>query len=130
VATTLDILAGAGRGGAVSVRARRHQLTVCWNGPTSGWRPQPPSREYLQVEGSFTDRLPWLVLTGRLLDEHVLAVRRWAEWATGVVETWPDDITRTEPPLNALRAMADRIDAARSTAQRPSAHEPQDAEGP
>jgi hypothetical protein len=74
--------------------------------------------------------LPWLVLTGRLLDEHVLAVRRWAEWATGVVETWPDDITRTEPPLNAPRAMADRIDAARSTAQRPSAHEPQDAEGP
>ena len=87
------------------------------------------AREYLQGEGSFTDRLPWLVLTGRLLDEHVLAIRRWAEWATGVVETWPDDITRTEPPLAALRAMADRIDAARSTAQRPSAHEPQAAEG-
>ena len=38
-------------------------------------------REYLEGRGAFPERLPWLLLTGRLLDEHVLAVRRWAEWA-------------------------------------------------
>jgi PadR family transcriptional regulator, regulatory protein AphA len=88
------------------------------------------AREYLQGEGSFPDRLPWLVLTGRLLDEHVLAVRQWAEWATGVVETWPDDITRAQPPLDALHVMAGRINATlRSTAQRSGTHRSRDAEG-
>ncbi len=41
--------------------------------------------EYLEGRGAFPDRLPWLLLTGRLLDEHVLAGRRWAEWAAALV---------------------------------------------
>ena len=69
------------------------------------------SADYLAGEGAYSDRLPWLVLTGRLLDEHVLAVRRWAEWAAALVETWPVDVTRAEPPLEALREMAERIRA-------------------
>jgi len=70
------------------------------------------AREYLQAQGSFPDRLPWLILTGRLLDEHVLAIRRWADWAADLVETWPDEVTKAEPPLDALQAMAERIDEA------------------
>ena len=31
-------------------------------------------------------------LVGRFLTEHHLMVARWAEWAIGVVETWPDDV--------------------------------------
>ncbi len=70
--------------------------------------------EYLHSHGSFPERLPWLILTGRLLDEHVLAVRRWADWAAEVVATWPDDVTGAEPPLDALREMSGRIRAALS----------------
>jgi PadR family transcriptional regulator, regulatory protein AphA len=65
--------------------------------------------EYQAGRGAFPERLPWLVLTGRFLDEQVLAVRRWAEWAAALVETWPADVTQAEPPLEALRDMARRI---------------------
>ena len=69
------------------------------------------AREYLDGPGAFPERLPWLLLTGRLLDEHVLAVRRWAQWAAGVVEEWPEDVALAEPPLDDLRAMAEHISA-------------------
>jgi DNA-binding PadR family transcriptional regulator len=67
---------------------------------------------YLAGEGSFEGRLPWLVLTGRFLDEFVFAVRRWASWAATVVETWPEDITQADPAWEELRGMADRVNAA------------------
>lgn len=69
------------------------------------------SRGYLRGEGPFPERLPWLILTGRFLDDYVHAVQRWADWAGAVVESWPDDITRAEPDWAELRDMADRIDA-------------------
>jgi DNA-binding PadR family transcriptional regulator len=67
--------------------------------------------EYLQDRGAFPQRLPWLILTGRLLDEHVLALRRWTDWAADTVASWPEDITRAGPPLEALHDMIERIDA-------------------
>jgi DNA-binding PadR family transcriptional regulator len=63
-------------------------------------------REYLEGRGGFPERLPWLILTGRFLDEIDRAVYRWAEWATGVVESWPEDITRAAPDLGTLEDMA------------------------
>jgi DNA-binding PadR family transcriptional regulator len=66
--------------------------------------------EYLEGRGAFPERLPWLLLTGRLLDEHVLAVRRWAEWAAALVKTWPEDVSRAEPPLDAVRDMAQHLE--------------------
>jgi hypothetical protein len=50
--------------------------------------------------------LPWLILAGRFLDDVQQMVDRWATWATEVVESWPDDITRAEPDLDALESMA------------------------
>ena len=68
--------------------------------------------EYLEERGDFPERLPWLLLTGRLLDEHVLAVRRWAEWAVGVVEAWPEDVTPGRPAARRrVRDMARHISA-------------------
>ena len=64
--------------------------------------------EYLEGRGPFPERLPWLILTGRFLDELDLAVERWVEWATDTVESWPDDLAAAEPDLVELRAMADR----------------------
>ena len=66
--------------------------------------------EYLEGRGAFPERLPWLLLTGRLLDEHVLAVRRWAEWAAALVETWPEDVSRADPPMDTARDMAQRLE--------------------
>ena len=53
--------------------------------------------------GRLPRALPWLLLTGRLLNKLVLAVRRWAQWAAGVVEEWPEDVALAEPPLDDLR---------------------------
>lgn len=66
--------------------------------------------EYLERRGAYPERLPWLILTGRFLDELDLAVERWLDWATPVVESWPDDMSRAEPDWEALAAMAERVD--------------------
>jgi PadR family transcriptional regulator AphA len=67
--------------------------------------------EYLERRGAYPDRLPWLIIIGRFLDEIDLAVDRWAAWAAEVVAGWPDDITGAEPDWDALEAMARHADA-------------------
>jgi len=62
--------------------------------------------DYLEGTGAFPERLPWLILTGRLLHDFRLMVDQWAEWALGVVETWPDDVTQAEPDWQSLKAMS------------------------
>ncbi len=68
------------------------------------------SRTYLDGDGQFPDRLPWLVLAGQFLEEFVLAVERWTDWAEQIVSSWPDDLTHAEPDRSALEAMAARFD--------------------
>ena len=53
--------------------------------------------QYLHGEGPFPERLPQLELTARLLTDFYAMVGEWARWATGVVETWPDDPRRATP---------------------------------
>jgi PadR family transcriptional regulator AphA len=60
---------------------------------------------YLEQRGGFPERLPWLVLTGRLLGELDQALDRWATWATHVVESWPEDLRQAEPEWSALEEM-------------------------
>ncbi len=67
--------------------------------------------DYLDGPGPFRQRLPWLLLTGQLLIDFDVMLERWAEWALGVVDTWPDDITAAEPDWPTLQAMADYVDA-------------------
>ena len=50
------------------------------------------ARAYLAGAGGFPQRAALNQLVGRFLTEHYLVVARWAEWAIGVVETWPDDV--------------------------------------
>jgi DNA-binding PadR family transcriptional regulator len=45
----------------------------------------------------YPDRLALLVLTGRFLDDYVEMVDRWAIWALGMIEPWPDDPRRAVP---------------------------------
>ena len=68
-------------------------------------------RSYLDGEGAFPERLPWLVLCGQFLEEFDIMVERWTEWAASVVATWPDDIAAAEPELDVLEAQARRAEA-------------------
>jgi DNA-binding PadR family transcriptional regulator len=79
--------------------------------------------EYLERRGGYPERLPWLILIGRFLDEIEQAVDRWADWAGEVVAGWPEDVTQAEPDWDTLEEMArhadefaDRVAARRATA--------------
>jgi PadR family transcriptional regulator, regulatory protein AphA len=64
------------------------------------------SRGYLEDQGSFPERLPWLILVGRFLDEFTRAVERWTEWAEQEVASWPEDLADAEPNRSVLEDMA------------------------
>lgn len=67
--------------------------------------------EYLEGRGGYPDRLPWLILAGKFLDEIDQAVDRWAQWAINVVDDWPDDLHAAEPDREALQEMARNAEA-------------------
>ncbi len=67
--------------------------------------------EYLEGRGGYPERLPWLILTGKFLDEIDQAVDRWAQWAIDVVDEWPDDLHAAEPDWAALQEMAHNAEA-------------------
>jgi DNA-binding PadR family transcriptional regulator len=76
------------------------------------------AREYLAGAGLFPERLAHLLLVGRFLSDMEDAVARWAEWATAVVEAWPDDISAAEPDWETLEQLARRGDRRVSPAPR------------
>ena len=63
------------------------------------------ARGYATGEGPFPDRLAHTLLVGRFLADFEDMIRRWASWAEGVVEAWPDEI-RSAP---ADQATVDRL---------------------
>ena len=77
-----------------------------------GWSDQrlsanaPVPQAYLAGKGPFPERLPWLILVGQFLVDFHLAVERWADWAGGIVETWPDDLTAAQPDWKTLEMQA------------------------
>jgi hypothetical protein len=69
------------------------------------------SRSYLEGRGNFPERLPWILLCGQFLEEFDLMVERWTDWATNIVQEWPDDVTKATPALDVLEAQARRAEA-------------------
>jgi len=69
------------------------------------------SRGYLEGEGPFPERLPWLILSGRFLDDFAAMVEEWSEWAASVVAEWPDDVRKASPDLATLEHMVRRNEA-------------------
>jgi hypothetical protein len=51
---------------------------------------------YLEGVGPFPERLPELQLTSRFITDFYLLVLEWARWASGVVQEWPDDLSRAQ----------------------------------
>lgn len=67
---------------------------------------QAPSGEYLEGEGTYPERLPWLVLCGKFLEDFTVMVDQWATWAINEVEQWPDDMREATPAWTVLQDMA------------------------
>jgi DNA-binding PadR family transcriptional regulator len=55
------------------------------------------ARSYLAGLGQFPERTAVVILTGRYLAELADMTRRWADWASAVVESWPEDLKAAEP---------------------------------
>ena len=52
------------------------------------------ARAYLEDRSAFPERAALNQLAGRFLTDFYVTVARWVEWASEVVDTWPDDVTR------------------------------------
>jgi DNA-binding PadR family transcriptional regulator len=52
------------------------------------------ARAYFEGRGRFPERAALNQLPGRFLTDFYVMVARWVEWATTVVDSWPDDVTR------------------------------------
>jgi DNA-binding PadR family transcriptional regulator len=64
------------------------------------------STEYLEGAGPYPERLPWLILAGRFIEDFAEMIERWTDWAEETVAAWPDDVTKAEPAWDVLAAMA------------------------
>jgi PadR family transcriptional regulator AphA len=64
------------------------------------------ARSYLAGLGQFPERTAVVILTGRYLAELADMTRRWADWATAVIESWPEDLKAAEPDWASFAAIA------------------------
>ncbi len=69
-------------------------------------------REYLQGQGPFPRRMAQLDLTARFLTDFYAMVGAWADWAIGMVETWPDDPRQAKSDLAVVTETVRRAAAA------------------
>ncbi len=72
------------------------------------------ARRYLEGRSAFPERVAVLSLVGRLQADFNDMVLRWAEWALGAIEDWPDDIRAAAPVPGALEEVAERAEKAQA----------------
>jgi len=60
------------------------------------------ARAYLDGQSAFPERAALNQLAGRFLTEFYVTVARWVDWASDVVDDWPDDVT--DAPFDAAAA--------------------------
>jgi PadR family transcriptional regulator AphA len=68
------------------------------------------ARDYAAGSGPFQDRAARTMLAGAFLTDFYALVDRWAEWATGVVQGWPEDPGDAVADPEALRAILRRAE--------------------
>jgi PadR family transcriptional regulator AphA len=61
-------------------------------------------------EGPFQQRAAQNALGGRFLTEFYRMVAEWADWATAIVERWPDDPRLAEPDVADMEETVRRAD--------------------
>lgn len=75
------------------------------------------ARAYLEGRGDFPERAALNQLAGRFLTDYYVCVAQWVEWAIGVVQEWPHDVTRA-PYDMAVAEQAVRLAESIPAAQR------------
>ena len=66
------------------------------------------ARAYLEGRGLFPERAALNQLAGRFLTDFYVTVAQWVEWASGIVQDWPDDV-RLAPLDRAAQQEAVRL---------------------
>ena len=66
------------------------------------------ARSYLAGEGPFPERVAVLVVVGRFITDFTDMVEQWADWATAMMEDWPDDPSQADPAWEVLERFARR----------------------
>jgi PadR family transcriptional regulator AphA len=68
-------------------------------------------RSYLAGEGPFPERTATNFPGARFMVDYYEMTLRWAQWARGVVEGWPNDPSRAKPDRKAMADLVRRIEA-------------------
>ena len=63
---------------------------------------------FLRGEGRFGSRAAETLLVGAFLTDYYALVARWADWATGQVQSWPEDPAQRKADPTELRAVLRR----------------------
>lgn len=63
---------------------------------------------YAEGAGPFPERAAVTMLVGSFLTDYYRLVAAWADWATGVVEQWPEDVAAAVPDPAAYAAVLAR----------------------
>jgi PadR family transcriptional regulator AphA len=72
------------------------------------------ARPYVTGEGPFPERLAPNMVVGRFLLDFYELVHRWAEWASEVVEGWPDGVKGAQPDWTVMEDIIRRGDEMRA----------------
>jgi DNA-binding PadR family transcriptional regulator len=78
-------------------------------------------RAYVEGRGAFPERAALNLLGGRFLTDFYLMVARWVEWASEIVESWPDDVRDAPFDTDAAQEtvrLAETIDALSASSRR------------
>jgi len=74
------------------------------------------ARDYLAGHGPFPQRSAVTSLSARFMVDFYELVDRWAQWAVGIVQHWPEDPSQAEPTLDLDRYILDQAAKRQRTA--------------
>ena len=77
------------------------------------------ARAYLAGQGSFPERAALNQLGGRFLTDFDFTVARWAQWATEIVDGWPDDVRDAPFDVAAAQQAVDLAESIEATVRSP-----------
>lgn len=68
------------------------------------------AQAYLAGQGPFQERAAQNLLVARFITDFYRMVAEWADWATAMVDRWPEDPRAATPDPETLKDLADRAD--------------------
>ena len=84
-------------------------------------RGEPGHRSCLpRRRGAFPERAALNQLAGRFLTDFYVTVARWVDWATEIVETWPDDVREAPFDVTATRTAVELAETVNAILESPS----------